>query len=73
MATIFGTMVTTDTSPRVPNRETIQQNQDAHPRVKAHKIIESEDMAKEEPTTTSTPNVIPMIQYKKEQIKLPPP
>eukprot|EP00957_Ditylum_brightwellii_P129730 9896213-Ditylum_brightwellii.AAC.1 len=30
-------------------------------------------MAKEEPTTTSTPNVIPMIQFKKEQIKLPPP
>jgi hypothetical protein len=30
-------------------------------------------MAKEESTTTSTPNIIPMIQYKKEQIKLPPP
>eukprot|EP00957_Ditylum_brightwellii_P083773 6367503-Ditylum_brightwellii.AAC.1 len=30
-------------------------------------------MAKEEPTTTSTPNIIPMIQYEKGQIKLPPP
>eukprot|EP00957_Ditylum_brightwellii_P022342 1685888-Ditylum_brightwellii.AAC.1 len=29
-------------------------------------------MATEAPTTTATPNVIP-IPYKKEQIKLPPP
>jgi hypothetical protein len=41
LATIFGTMVTTDTSLMVPNRETSQQNRDALPRVKAHKIIES--------------------------------
>eukprot|EP00957_Ditylum_brightwellii_P095491 7273445-Ditylum_brightwellii.AAC.1 len=66
-------MVTTDTSPRVPNRETLQQNRDALLRVKAHKIIESRDMVMEEPTATSTPNIIPMIQYKEEQIKLPPP
>eukprot|EP00957_Ditylum_brightwellii_P056771 4302552-Ditylum_brightwellii.AAC.1 len=73
LATLFGTMVTTDASQRVPNKETIHQNRDALPRVKAHEIIESRDTAKEEPTTVSTPNVIPMIQYKKELIKLPPP
>eukprot|EP00957_Ditylum_brightwellii_P169125 12872806-Ditylum_brightwellii.AAC.1 len=65
-------MITTDTSLRVPNRETLQQLQDALRRVKALKIIETRDVTTAAPTTTSTPNVIP-IPYKKEEITLPPP
>ena len=72
LAEIFETMVTKDTSPRVPKRDTAQQRRNALPRVDADVSTQSQYTTTEAPNITSKPTMIPVMQHK-TRTKLPPP